>query len=247
MKALGLLVAISLAALPLVAGDDPPKDEPKAGQEVPKEPPTIKIPEPGVPQIMNMEGRFVRAAYNNEGYAILGYRIANLSVGQKWMLIDFGLTVRDGVPDYTLTRDALTLDTPDGKTLPLASIQDYREAKLGALEKRAQLQGDKINYFPHKANYPCRIGFFSDVEAGAKAWDRVELNSQRACMGRLFFEVPDGIAIGQHWLNVKFEKSVVRVPFRILTEQEYKILDKHYKNIEKQVEDAFKPKPKPKS
>ena len=34
----------------------------------------IKIPEPGVPQIMTMEGRYVRAAYNNEGYVILGYQ-----------------------------------------------------------------------------------------------------------------------------------------------------------------------------
>src|SRR5262245_27580654 len=35
-------------------------------QEAP--PPTVKIPEPGVPQIMTLEGRWVRAAYNNEGY-----------------------------------------------------------------------------------------------------------------------------------------------------------------------------------
>jgi hypothetical protein len=41
---------------------------------------------------------------------------------------------------------------------------------------------------------------------------------------------------------VKFAKSVVRVPFRILTDEEYKLLDKNYKDIEKQVEEAFKPK-----
>jgi hypothetical protein len=38
-----------------------------------QEPPKVQIPEPGVPRIMTMEGRYVRAAYNNEGYAILGY------------------------------------------------------------------------------------------------------------------------------------------------------------------------------
>jgi len=52
-----------------------------------QEPPKVKIPEPGVPQIMTMEGRYVRAAYNNEGYAILGYKLANLSVGEEWMLL----------------------------------------------------------------------------------------------------------------------------------------------------------------
>src|SRR5262249_3526946 len=33
--------------------------------------PTVQIPNPGVPQIMTLEGKFVRVAYNNEGYVIL--------------------------------------------------------------------------------------------------------------------------------------------------------------------------------
>jgi hypothetical protein len=63
-----------------------------------------------------------------------------------------------------------------------------------------------------------------------------------ACLGRLYFPVPGGIQYGQHWLNVKFANSVVRVPFRILTEEESKILDKNYADIEKQVEQGFKKK-----
>ena len=47
---------------------------------------------------------------------------------------------------------------------------------------------------------------------------------------------------GQHWLNVKFQNSVVRVPFRILTKEEEQFLSKNYKDIEKQVKDAFAPK-----
>jgi hypothetical protein len=226
LAALGLLLVFSVVA---------------AGEKA-KESPKVKIPEPGVPQIMTMEGRFVRAAYNNEGYAILGYRVANLSVGEKWMLLEVGVTLRDGVPDYTLTRDTLSIETPDGKTIPMATNEEYRAAPLGALVRRAQVQGDSINYFPPHANNACRIGFFADLDSAARAYDQVELNSQRACMGRIFFQLPDGITRGQHWLNVKFAKSLVRVPFRILTDEEYKILDKNYKNIEKQVEEAFKPK-----
>ena len=41
---------------------------------------------------------------------------------------------------------------------------------------------------------------------------------------------------------MKFAQSVVRVPFRILTEDEEKFLSKNYKAIDKQVEEAFKPK-----
>jgi len=204
--------------------------------------PTVQIPQSGVAQVMTLEGNFVRAAYNNEGYAILGYKLANLSVGEEWMLLEVGLTVRDGVKDYTLMRDAVSIETPDGKTIPLATIEEYRKANLQALKAREQVQRDSINYFPNSASRACRIGFFSDVGDRAMPWDQVELSYNRACAGRFFFQIPGGIQYGQHWLNVKFANSLVRVPFRILTKDEEKLLSKNYKSIKKQVEEAFKPK-----
>jgi len=203
--------------------------------------PQVKIPEPGVPQIMTMEGRYVRAAYNNEGYAILGYKLANLSVGEPWMLIEVGFALRDGQPDYVLKREHLSLETPDGKTMPLPSVEEYRQANLNALQAREKVQRDSINYFPPNAHRACRMGFFSDLEDRALPWDSVEFSDQMACVGRLYFQIPGGVTYGQHWLNVKFAKSTIRVPFRILTKEEDKFLDKNYKSIEKQVEEAFKP------
>ena len=41
---------------------------------------------------------------------------------------------------------------------------------------------------------------------------------------------------------MKFAQSVVRVPFRILTKEEDTLLDKNYKDIKKQMDDAFKKK-----
>jgi hypothetical protein len=203
------------------------------------EPPKVKIPEPGVPQIMTMEGRYVRAAYNNEGYAILGYKLANLSVGEEWMLLEVGVALREHVPDYVLKRDAVSLELPDGKTIPLASNKEYVNANLSSLQMRAKVQRDSINYFPNNAHNACRIGFFAEIDQRAMAWGDVELTDNRACLGRLFFQVPGGIAYGQHWLNVKFAKSTIRVPFRILTKEEDKFLEKNYKSIEKQIEEAF--------
>ena len=77
-----------------------------------QEKPVVQIPQPGVPQIMTMEGKFVRAAYNNEGYVILGYQASNRSVGEEWMLLEVGMTVLDNVaglqvdPRGHLARDA---------------------------------------------------------------------------------------------------------------------------------------------
>jgi hypothetical protein len=43
---------------------------------------------------------------------------------------------------------------------------------------------------------------------------------------------------------VKFQDSLVRVPFRILTKEEENTLTRNYGDIRKQVQDAFKPKKK---
>lgn len=211
-------------------------------QDKPK--PTVKIPEPGVPQVMTIEGSFVRAAYNNEGYVILGYKTANMSLGDEWMLLEVGATVRDGVPAFKLHRDAVSLETSDGTKIPMASVADYRSGNLRALEERSKVTRDSINYFPPSASQACRIGFFSELENRAMAWDDVELSNMRACTGRLFFRVPGGIKYGQHWLDVQFPKTLVRVPFRIFTKDEEKLMSKNYSDIRKQVQEAFKPKKK---
>ena len=203
--------------------------------------PTVKIPEAGVPQVMTLEGMYVRAAYNNEGYAIIGYKTANMSVGEEWMLLEMGTTVREGVPSFSLKRDDVSLETPDGAKIPLPSVDDYRSANLAALNNRANVARDSINYFPPMASQACRIGFFSELGQRALPWDQVEVSQNRACLGRLYFKVPGGIKYGQHWLDVQFPKSLVRVPFRILTKDEEKLLDKNYKDIRKQVKDAFAP------
>src|SRR3954463_3395067 len=144
--------------------------------------PTVKIPQAGVPQVMTIEGLFVRAAYNNEGYAIIGYKTANMSVGDEWMLLEMGATLREGVSNYALKRDALSLDTPDGTKVPLASVDDYRKANLAALDNRAKVARDSINYFPPNAVQACRIGFFSDLSSPAMSWSEVELSSSRGCV-----------------------------------------------------------------
>ena len=212
------------------------------GDAQPQEKPIVQIPQPGVPQIMTMEGKFVRASYNNEGYVILGYQATNRSVGEEWMLLEVGMTLRDNVPDYRFPREALSLETPDGTTIPLPSISEQRGSAVQAIQQRAKVQRDSINYFPAGASRACAMLFFPDLGSRALPQDVVDLSDDRACVGRLYFKIPGGIKYGQHWLNVKFQKSLVRVPFRILTKEEEQTFSKNYKSIERQVKDAFKPK-----
>ena len=63
------------------------------------------------------------------------------------MLLEVGLTVLDRTPAYRLKREALSLETPDGKTLPLPSLEEHGGQYDGAAESGTSPR-DSINYFP---------------------------------------------------------------------------------------------------
>jgi hypothetical protein len=202
--------------------------------------PPVPIPKPGVAEIMTLEDEFVRVAYNNEGYVSLGYRLANTQVGKEWIFVEVGITLREGRPLHKITRSAVTLSLPDESRVPLPSNAEYLNVDLRALENQAKVIFDSINYFPPTVRGINRIGFFSDTESRTMAYDEVEISPQRAAVGRLYFKIPGGLKYGQHFLNVQFRESLVRVPFRILTDEEAKFLSKNWKDIRKQVQEAFK-------
>ncbi len=202
-------------------------------------PPTVQMPEPGVPEVITLKGKFLRVAYNDEDFVVLGFMSANRAIGGEWMLLEVGMTQLGKTPAYSLTRDAISLETPDGKTLPMAAVNDQRAAGTEALQWRATRENPSILYFPTFASELCRIAFFANVDSPAMVFDQVELTIRRGCIGRIYFHLPGGIALGQHWLNVKFAASVVRVPFTILTPAEEQYLQENLKEIKKQVAEAF--------
>jgi len=203
--------------------------------------PQVQMPKPTVPEIFTLEGEFVRIAYNNEGFATLGYRMAQEEVGKDWVLLAVGITLRKPTKDFTMKRASLSLTTPDGKRLPLPTQQQYQGANLQALNMRAQVMNDSINYFPPDASQPCAIKFFANLDSAFPlAYDQTELSWQRVCLGRLYFNVPGGIQLGQHFLNIKFANSELQVPFRTVSKEDEKVLRKKWDDIKKAHEAALK-------
>ncbi len=173
---------------------------------------TDKIPVPTVPELFTALGSYVRVAYNNEGFATLGYRVAQNSVGEEWVLLETGLTVNKGTKPYRLKREHLTLKTPAEETIPLATQKEFLEANgLPALNQRAKVQTDSINYFPVEVTRAVPLSLFAQLGGGRRdvARDSVELSSNRVAMGRVFFHLPNGIKTGQYWFNIQFGDSVV--------------------------------------
>ena len=205
--------------------------------------PQVSAPQPTVPEVFTLMGQYVRVAYNNQGYVTMGYKTAQQSIGQDWLLLEVGVTMRSPAKDYTLKREHLKVKTPDGTVIPLATQKEYAEAgNLRALNNRANVARDPLNYFPVDANRGCAVQFFANL--GGKgpqlAYDQVELSYNRACVGRLYFRVPGGIKVGQHWLVVNFGESEVQVPFRILTKEEEKELSKSWEDLKKAHEESYK-------
>ena len=189
-------------------------------------------------QKLAVEGTFVRIGFNDEGWVTMGYRTANSSVGQKWMLLEVGMTVQRSVADYTLTRSDIALVTPGPKVVQLATQSEFQEAGyLRALNQRADIARDSVNYFPPAATRGCAINFFANPAGGAGSRlsrDQVDLSPNRACVGRLYFHIPDGIELGQYNLDVRFADSTIKVPFRVMTEDEAKEFEKKWKEARKQ-------------
>ena len=101
---------------------------------------------------------------------------------------------------------------------------------------------DAVGYFPRRAYVNCDLGFFPPLDSLEWTFEAVELNPDRACIGRLYFRIAGGIALGEHWLEVRFPGSVVRVPFTIMSPEEERYFQENFKEIRRQVDEAFAPK-----
>ncbi len=194
-------------------------------------------------QEVAIAGEYVRVVSNDEAVLVLGYRAANLSVGQEWMLIELAMATQVG-HNATLTREAFTLILPDGREVPIATQEAFNRAggKIRALDQRALIQRDSLNYLPVRARIPCRIGFFTDAATPGRglAYDQVSLSPDRHCVGRLYFQIPDGIQYGRHFLRAALHETTLEAPFTIMSKEELKAFKKELKAAEKERKQRLK-------
>ena len=182
---------------------------------------------------IGVEGTFIRVAENDEGFVVLGYRTANEAQGEEYMLLRVGMTLTDTKGSQTITRDDIKLVTPDNKVLPLMTQHEAEavRGKLAMMTERAAMDTDSINYFPNTANRRCDLQFFAAIGGPrlTTAYDQVQLASQEACVGVLYFHVPGGIQYGNYNLDVHFENSIIKVPMEIMNKEREKEFTKEWK------------------
>ena len=138
-------------------------------------------------------------------------------------------------PQRAVARNTGREDDSDGDGV------EYRKANLARCRIGRRSSAIRSTTFRRARARRAESGSSPSWTIAQLPYDQVELSPSARCVGRLFFQVPGGIKYGQHWLNVKFQKTVVRVPFRILTKEEEQTLSKNFKDIRQQVQDAFRP------
>lgn len=194
-------------------------------------------------QTVVVESKFVRRAFTEEGIVVVGYKTANFSVDEEWVLLEIAMTTR-GDHKATITRDDVSLTDPSGKTVPLASPEAVKQAggKIRKLDDRANIQRDTLPYLPIEARIATRIGFYSDPTSQFRVQlrDKIDLVSSQGAYGRFYFRMPEGVQYGDHILSVKFENGAVLVPFRIMTRDDEKELEKLLKKAKKEAKAAKK-------
>ena len=182
-------------------------------------------------------GEHVRQIINHEAVVVVGYRNANLSVDGEWMLLEVGMTVFPG-HSQNIPRGAFVLETPDGTEIPLATQAEAQAETraLKALNMRADIQSEPFNYLPVRVQLGCQIGFFANTGKPAQGlpFDEFGVNPGSACIGRIFFNVPNGIEYGSYVLHVTLAESVVHIPIDIMTKEDSKQAKKEYREFEKE-------------
>lgn len=141
----------------------------------------------------------------------LSYRFARLNPSGNWLLLDTAMTANAPIE---LPRTAISVRTPSGEIVPLASPEAFNNGylDLNATIARANVAREPMGYLiPRRGR---RLDFFPERRLGLmfpSAW----LDEWHTTYGRLFFQIPDGVRKGNYELLFNFKEGQVAIPFTI--------------------------------
>jgi hypothetical protein len=164
---------------------------------------------PGVERLGNTILRYT----GPEVDAILSYRFASVNLGEDWLFLDISLTgnTRTAVE---VNRDRISLLTPTGDVIPLATQREFGEAypQLASALARAAIAGEPLDYYPSRT--PKGLDFLVAPGTGL-ALQSVWVNDLDVAIGRLYFFLPSGVQPGHYELRIDLQEAKVRIPFQL--------------------------------
>jgi hypothetical protein len=143
---------------------------------------------------------------------VVSYRFAKQNPGGNWLLLDTFMTAnRDPV---AIKRAEVTLLTPDGTIIPLASQELFGSSYPGmaAAVARANAMREPLGYLPPQRVR--RLSFFTEPGRGL-AFPEVWLDQWHNTLGRLYFQIPGGVQPGTYQLRFTLKDEQAAVSFEL--------------------------------
>jgi len=151
--------------------------------------------------------------YNGDGLAVeLNYRWADHNIGDEWMILRLSLSGGQR-RSAEVSRNHITLTTPQGVKLPLPQPSEFRRVQLERrfdFERASAWSAPPSFFSSHRE--PCDRWFFSPLNGGL-ANETLYLTSFDWCSGPIAFLVPGGFQPGEWVLKIDLEEERVRIPF----------------------------------
>ena len=137
------------------------------------------------------------------------------SLGENWLVLGLYLRSLSPAGKIVVDRKAVSVVTPDGHRLPLASQEEFRAAyaQIHALVRRAEFSTPDPRNDPRALRY-CDRWFFAEIGEGFPT-DELYLVNFEPCSGPLVFRAPRGVQPGRWRLVIELEESRADIPFEI--------------------------------
>jgi hypothetical protein len=150
-----------------------------------------------------------------EMVAVVAYRQGKNSVAEEWLILAVELTSPRGSGPTIVDRNDISVYTPDGYRLPLASQDEFvRNFARLRIPVEQTLQFLPLLYRVEPSRMPGERWFYA-VSAEKIGYDEIPMNSSQKFWGPLLFSVPGGVQPGRWRLVVELEESRPDIPFSI--------------------------------
>ena len=150
-----------------------------------------------------------------EMVAAVAYRQGKKSVAEEWLILAVELTSPRGSGPTIVDRNDISVYTPEGRRLSLASQNEFIRyfAKL-RIPTEQTLQFLPLLFRVEPNRLPGDRWFFA-VSAEKIGYDEIPMNSSQRFWGPLIFSVPGGVQPGRWRLVFELEESRPDIPFSI--------------------------------
>jgi hypothetical protein len=147
--------------------------------------------------------------------AVVAYLQGENSVAEERLILAVELTSPRGSGPNVVSRNDISVRTPDGRRLALISQDEFRRnfPRMRIPVERT-LDFLPLIYRYEPSRLPCERWFLVAPPENI-AFDEIPLNSSQTCSGPLVFSVPGGVQPGRWRLIIELEESRADIPFVI--------------------------------